>query len=58
MESKKFWESKTMIANFLAVIIIGLQIAMSSQMFDPEVQALLLAAFNLILRMKTTMPIA
>ena len=58
VETKNFWNSKTMISNLLVIVVIGLQIATQKQMFDPEVQALLIAALNLVLRLKTTMPIS
>jgi len=58
VETKNFWNSKTMISNFVVILIIGLQLVTQKQMFDPEIQALLIACLNLILRLKTTMPIS
>lgn len=47
----------TLQANVLVIIIMALQVVTGTQALDPEVQALLVALLNVLLRFKTTMPL-
>mgnify|MGYP001603848990 CR=1 FL=1 len=55
MKGKIWYESWTIWANIVGILVIGLQMVLSMNLvIDPEWQALILAVLNLLLRFKTT----
>lgn len=48
--NKKWYQSKTLWVNAIAVVIIGVQYAAGSALIAPELQTAILAAINVILR--------
>lgn len=53
LEIKKWYKSKTIRANALVAIIMILQYATGTQLLDPDVQTMLVALLNILLRFKT-----
>ena len=51
--AKKFYTSKTLWVNLIALVAIILQLATGKEAFNLEAQASLLAVINLILRLLT-----
>jgi hypothetical protein len=56
MESKKFWESKTMWVNVIAAAAVVIQ-TQTGFIVGPELQALALTVLNLFLRSITEKPL-
>jgi len=57
MNSKKWYESKTIWTNLAALAAIGIQAALGESALDPALQAALLAVCNAALRLRTQKPI-
>ena len=53
METKKWYQSKTMWVNIIATVAIILQMVMGTNLLDTDTQAGILAVVNLILRVIT-----
>ena len=53
MEQKKWYCSKTMWANFVAVMAMAVQGVTGKEIFNPEVQGAVLGVANLALRLIT-----
>lgn len=56
VQAKKFWESRTMWINVIAVVALSVQ-TQTGFVVGPELQALVLSAVNLFLRSITDRPI-
>ena len=54
---KKFYTSRTLWVNLIALIAIILQLATGKEVFSLEAQASLLAVINLVLRLVTKKPV-
>jgi hypothetical protein len=54
MSSKPFWMSKTLWANVAAIVLVAVQAADGAPWMDPEMQAVILAVVNAVLRLTTT----
>ncbi|MFP5223052.1 MAG: hypothetical protein ACLGSA_12245 [Acidobacteriota bacterium] len=57
MNGKKWYSSKTLWANMVALGAIGVQAAMGETVMDPAWQAAILAVSNAALRMTTNQPL-
>lgn len=57
MNGKKWYSSKTLWANIVALGAIGVQAALGETAMDPALQAAILAVCNAALRMTTSEPI-
>lgn len=57
MDGKKWWTSKTLWVNLLAVAAIILQAETGKEILDPKAQAAILGVINLILRLVTNQPL-
>uniref|UniRef100_A0A6M3LXD4 Holin n=1 Tax=viral metagenome TaxID=1070528 RepID=A0A6M3LXD4_9ZZZZ len=55
--AKKFYTSKTLWVNLIALVAIILQLATGKEAFNLEAQASLLAVINLVLRLVTKKPV-
>ena len=53
METKKWYQSKTLLANTVLVLGVAVQVLTNTQIMDPEIQAGLIAVINLGLRVIT-----
>lgn len=59
MTDKKWYVSKTLVVNFVAILAILVQLLTSVELpIDPEIQALILAIANAVLRFATNKGIA
>lgn len=58
MESKKWYTSKTVIANVLAAVLVIVQALQGQPWLDPEMQAAILAVINVLLRLVTRQPVS
>lgn len=54
---KKWWQSKTLWLNIIAVIIVLVQVGMQSAWIKPEYQVAILAILNAFVRLLTNQPI-
>lgn len=57
MNGKKWYMSKTLWTNMVALGAIGVQAAMGKTAMDPALQAAILAVTNAALRLTTTGPV-
>ena len=56
--TKPFWQSKTMIFNVLALVVLAAnQLGFADFQLDPETSAGALAIINLVLRLITKQPV-
>ena len=58
MQEKKFWQSKTLWLNILAIGIVIVQAIQGQAWVNPELQVLALAILNAIVRLLTNTAIA
>ena len=56
MDSKKFWLSKTLWVNMLAIAALIIQ-SQTGYVFSPEAQVSILGVLNVLLRVVTKIPI-
>lgn len=57
MNGKKWYSSKTLWTNIVALGAIGVQAALGKTAMDPALQAAILAVTNAALRMTTSQPL-
>ena len=55
--TKKWYQSKTLMANVVLILGIIAQIFTNTQIMDPEIQAVIVSVVNIILRFMTKGPI-
>jgi len=54
---KPFWKSRTLWANAIALVALGLQEAFGHEVLPLEIQGTILGLLNIVLRFATTTPI-
>jgi hypothetical protein len=57
MDSKKWYLSRTLWVNVIAIVVILVQIITDNELINVEAQASILAVINVILRLITSQPI-
>jgi len=57
MNTKPWYESRTIWTNLAALAALGIQAALGESALDPAIQAALLAICNALLRLRTGKPI-
>ena len=57
MEAKHFWASKTLWLNVLGIAVIVVQTIQGEVWINPEIQILILAVLNAVMRFLTSQPI-
>jgi len=57
VETKKWWQSKTVWVNIVAGTALIVQAVMGRDVLSPDIQATILAVINIVLRVVTKAPI-